>query len=93
MRKRNISTRLTLAKTGATGKRGSRRIQVTARFEITFETDLDADDFAALEAGDAPLDDYVDESTPYGLLSGNGACDMEWEPVSKLIRKTKKRRA
>jgi hypothetical protein len=83
--------KLTLAKTGATGKRGARRVQVTARFEVTFETDLDADEFATLSAGDAPLDDYIDESTPYHLLSSDGTCEMEWEPVAKLSKKKRRR--
>jgi hypothetical protein len=85
----STSTQLPLAKTSATGKSGARRIQVTARFEVTYETDLDAADFAALEAGDAPLDDYVDESTPYRLLNSEGTCDMAWEPVR--VKKGKRR--
>jgi hypothetical protein len=86
-----MSSQFTLAKTGATGKRGARRIQVTARFEVTFETDLGADEFAALQDGNTPIDDYIDESTPYRLLSSDGTCEMEWEPVAKLTKKTRRR--
>jgi hypothetical protein len=67
-----------------------RTINVTARYEITFQKKMTDKQIAELESGAADIEDMIDESEPYRLLSSEGTCEMDWD-FATLAKKPRKR--
>lgn len=68
-------------------------IRVTARFEVTFIYKVTESQFKEMDKDELEVSDVVDESIAYGLLSGDGECEMEWDygPPEKKSTKPKKK--
>ena len=68
-------------------------ISVTAMFSVTFTHKITEEQLKALEDETRCIEEVVDESVPYALLSGDGDCEMEWDyasPPAKPLKAPKK---
>ena len=71
-------------------------IEVTATFTVRFPWDVNDEQFKQLEAGKARLEDLVDDSHAYHLLSSEGDVDWDWdfhEPKPKKGKRKRKAKA
>jgi hypothetical protein len=70
------------------------KITVFVSFDLEFKKTITKAQLKRLEEG-GNIDEIVDESEAYKLLSSDGECWMEWAPVfvKKFPKKTKKRKA
>jgi hypothetical protein len=67
-------------------------IRVTARFEVTFIHKVTESQFEEMDKNKLEVSDVVDESIPYGLVSSEGECEMEWDygpPPPKALKPPK----
>ena len=62
-------------------------IQVTARFEVTFYTEVTEEQWLQLDAEKLKIEDVIDESVAYSHLSNDGTCEMEWDYGPARLRK------
>lgn len=68
-------------------------IEVTATFTVRFPWNIDDTQFKQLEAGKARLEDLVDVSHAYHLLSSEGDVDWDWDPAPKPKKRKRKAKA
>ncbi len=73
-----------------------KKIEVTARFEVTIVREVSDEVFEALKNG-ADIGQVVDESEAYKLAATEGTCAMEWDyantTMAQLATKMAKRSA